>query len=169
MIAALILALQAMSPQSASPDLRCIVDRISAADRAALGQSARRGDESLGPAGERFEDAAVGCARELTWTPQRASDMSALSLSLIFQDESGRLLQEAGMPVGEIDAWFQRQSEGVRTEPDVSEDTSTRLVETLNGQGVALDRVQASGQLIGVYLAARVMIERFRLGLPIVH
>ena len=159
------LLLFAAAQGAAAGDVDCILDRYPPAERAQLVEDALAGAEGTRAMG-RLEAIVGECTGRLGWNPDMAGYTAGFALALVMRDHAGAQLASAGVDTAILDQWFADQSDGVRTNPQLAESDSQNALDALLRSGASEALLDRHGETIGVYLGARIMIERVRLGLP---
>ena len=155
--------LSTAAPEPLDPDLACIVDRVPASARAMM--LAETASEVDGPAQAALIEAATACGTERGWAPEHAGNAAMIATGVILGEEATLYLDKAGIPVGPIDAWFDAQPRDVQTMGQMDQAVGERVVRHLVDEGLSLASVEANAMQIGIYVGARMMIERIAAGL----
>ena len=164
------IALTLFAAAQASPlggEARCITDQFTAAEKAEIATMARQNAEPSTELSNRLEDVGARCAETRGWTPQTAPAIIGLAIATILRDEFGPQLRRVGIDPAFVDAWLARQSDELRTNPVIQPADGERLALDLHQAGVPMPTLEAHGELIGAYVAARLMVERTERGLPL--
>lgn len=161
------LLMSAAQPSSGSADLDCILNRLPVAARTRIATETEQRDgnlseEALSP----LVGAVQACSAQLGWEQALAEGLTQLSVAVVLGEAAETRLGQAGISTQRIDQWFEAQNETVRTNPEMAASDTGRLVRTLMESGVPLEKVEAHGVQIGLYLGSLIMIERVERGLP---
>ena len=143
-------------------DVGCILDSVPAADRPQLTRDTLANAET--PLTNGLTATAEACAMERGWNPDQADTFAGWAAAIILRDDAAGRLRAAPLPVAAIDEWFAAQSEATRTSPALDQVVMEDLITMLMARGTADAVLQAESETIGVYIGARIMIER---GIPI--
>jgi hypothetical protein len=162
-----VLALLAAMQSLPIDDARCITSGLSPAERSEIGALAERNVEPPPPLEARLEEAVANCADERDWAPDRIEPMVGLALAMIIREQTGPRLHSAGIDPATVDAWLGRQSEQMRTNTAIEPADAERLVLDLHEGGIPMPTLEENGELLGVYVGARMIIERVERGLPL--
>jgi hypothetical protein len=148
-------------------EARCITDQFTAAEKAELATVTRQNADPSAQLGSRLEDVGARCAESRGWTPESAPPIIGLAIATILRDEYGPQLRRVGVDPAAVDAWLARQSEELRANPVIQRADAERLALDLHQAGIPMPTLEAHGELLGAYVAARLMVERTERGLPL--
>jgi hypothetical protein len=163
-VLALLAAMQSSLPID---DARCILSGLTPPERSEIAALAERNVEPPPPLQARLEEAVADCAEERSWAHERIEPMVGLALALIIRDHTGPRLRSAGIDPVAVDSWLAQQSEQMRTNTAIAPADAERLVLDLHEGGIAMPTLEENGELLGVYVGARMIIERVERGLPL--
>jgi hypothetical protein len=172
--AAALLGVAAPAPAAPADDAACVLEPVSASDRAAMvGQLLRDGmarpTAAETDANQRFSLRVLACAQERGWDMQRAMTVNTYASSVVVRDELRRRLATAGVDADHLDRWFEGQSEAFRTTAflTMSDRETDRALRTLPGPQLPRRLYRRNLLVIGVYIGSRALIERTDRGLPL--
>lgn len=164
------------APARAAPadDATCVLEPVSANDRATMVGVLLRNGMARPTAAEtdvqqRFSQRVLACAQERGWDMQRALTINAYAASVVVRDELRRRLATAGVDAAYLDRWFEGQSEAFRTTAflTMSDRESEQTLRTLPGPQLTRRLYRGNRAIIGFYMASRAMIERTDRGFPL--
>jgi hypothetical protein len=150
----------------------CVVERTLPADRLAIAESALGAGEARArsvEAEDRFSGHLAACAERFGWDDAQGLRISTLGIATMVRDAASARLAGAGIDRAALDLWFDRQSEDFRTRAfrDLAEEEAGATIMTLENGVLAPGLLEAHADLIGGYLAMRVLAERLARGLPV--
>ena len=166
-------ALAAASPAAADAEgVACVMERTLPADRLAIAESAIGGEAAQARAAEaedRFSGHLAACAERFGWDDAQGLRVSTLGIATMVRDGAAARLVGAGIDTAALDLWFDRQSDAFRTRAfhDMAEDETGAAIMTLEDGVLAPGLLETHAELIGAYLAMRVLAERIARGLPV--
>jgi len=165
------MALLAAQPMAESvEELACVMDQVSPAEAGVIADDMLAGEGATTGAGfGGFVGHVTTCADRYGWDEARTVRISSATLGLIGTREFRRRLTAAGLDVAAIDAWFDEQDDEFRTQAfiDLDQETQEQDLATLFDGPVSEADGEAHAELIGGYLAARVVTLRVAQGLPL--
>ncbi len=150
------LAAALLQPEPLDPDLACIVDRITPAQRGAIVQEADSG--RAGPIRDALNQAAATCGRQRSWPPAFQNTVLRLAGSLILAEEAAAMLERQGIDPERIQRWYDSQTADFRARGEISPADGERLVQQLTAEGTAPLTVERNANLIGVLVGALAVI-----------
>ena len=168
----LIAAALILSPSAAASgqDVACVLDQTSAEDVASIGGEVLAGAAvGEGSIGDRLSRNIATCIERFGWDEAKTIRVSTLSITAMAHRVALERLGAAGVDVGRLDRWFDSQSEAFRTRAfvDMAEEEAAATLDTLAGNAVSAELFERYAELIGGYLAARVLALRGERGLPL--
>jgi hypothetical protein len=143
-------------------DVACIVNAVPANLRASLLTEAASGQP--GPVHTEIRRATDSCARERGWTTEIARSAGLIALAAMAAEDSGRILNDEGVPAEWIDDWFEQQPTEAWRNPNLGNEVGEQLVRHLESLGLAMARIERNLTNIGIYLGARHLIAHVRAG-----
>ena len=158
-------ALLALAQSPVSSDVGCILDSVPAEERSLLARDTLAQPRT--PVTGRFDEAVGACALDRGWEADQAGTFAGWAAAIILRDDAAKQLSGAEVQVGAIDRWFAAQNVAVRTNPVLEEPVMETLMDALIERGTAEPVLEAQAETIGVYVGARIMIERAQRGLPL--
>jgi len=148
----------------------CILGQTSSEDASAIGSDILSGrNAATGEIGERMTAHVAACVERFGWDEAEAVRVSTLSVTAMARAVALERLAAAGIDAAAIDRWFDAQSEAFRTRAfiDMSEEEAVPVLETLAEHTISAEQFEQNAELIGGYLASRVLVVRAERGLPI--
>jgi hypothetical protein len=158
------------STAASGPDVACVLDQTSAEDVAAIGGEVLAGAAvEEGGVGDRLSRHIATCIERFGWDEAQSIRVSTLSITAMARSVALERLGAAGIDVARLDRWFDGQSEAFRTRAfvDMNEEEAAATLDTLAGQALSAELFERNAELIGGYLAARVLALRGERGLPL--
>ena len=158
------------STAASNPEVACVLDQTSAEDVAAIGGEVLAGaNVGENGVGDRLSRHIATCIERFGWDEAQSIRASTLSITAMAHSVALVRLGAAGIDVGRLDSWFDSQSETFRTRAfvDMNEEEAATTLDTLSGQAVSAELFERNAELIGGYLAARVLALRGERGLPL--
>jgi hypothetical protein len=148
----------------------CVLGQTSAEDASAIGSDMLSGGSgATGEIGERMTGHVAACVERFGWDEAQTLRVSTLSLTAMARGVALERLAGVGIDAAALDRWFDAQSEAFRTRAfvDMSEEEAVPVLETLAENTISAEQFEQNAELIGGYLASRVMVVRAELGLPL--
>ena len=169
-VSALIAAVQL--PAGTGDGVACVMDRTSPADRLAIAEGALGPERPPGPPSEaenRLGDHLIACADQHGWDEPQILRVSSLAIAGFVRTVAQERLVGAGIDVAALDRWFDRQSDEFRTTAfhSMPEDRVDAALLTLEGDVMPAELLDAHAEIVGGYLAMRIIFIRVAAGLPI--
>ncbi|MDQ4086991.1 MAG: hypothetical protein M3177_03095 [Pseudomonadota bacterium] len=152
---------------SLDEDARCVTDQLTQAERTQIAAAAQQ-DADLPPAlSSRLEEVGAGCAERRGWTADSAGQIGGFAIATILRDETAPRLLQAGINTAMVDAWLALEDDPGGAASPITDELAERLVNDLHQAGVPMSTLEANGELLGAYVAARMMMQRVERGLPL--
>jgi len=166
MIAAASLAL-AMVQAPTADEIACVLQTATEADRTQIYEGMRSGSIPDSAANRVGAQAHV-CAERFGWNDARGMAMTAVGMASVGRERLSGLLRSRNIDTNVSDRWFERQSEDLRTTPEITQERGETIVRGLSGEGISMERLSGEdGVTVGNYIATLIIFERVRLGLPL--
>ena len=162
-------ALAAQARPDLSNGVACVIDQTAQEDAASIGAEVLAGrDIANSGAFDRLTAAIRTCNERLGWNDALGLRVSTVSVSEMSRSGALERLAAAGIDADALDRWFDSQSEDFRLRAffDMADDEAAGALETLVPDTLAMDVFERNSELVGGYLASRVILLRAERGLP---
>lgn len=167
MVGPISLALLIVGQAALAAEARCVTDQLTAAERSQIAAAAQQGADPPPALRSRLEDVGADCSQRRGWTPDNAGQISGLAIATIMREETAPRLLQAGIDTARVDAWLALEDDPGGAASPVTDALAERLVNQLHQAGVPMPVIEANGELLGAYVAARMMMQRVERGLPL--
>jgi hypothetical protein len=160
----------AAPPETLAQGPGCLLGQTSAEDASAIGDAILAGrDAAAGEIGARMTAHVAACVEHFGWDETETVRATTLGITAMARTVALERLADAGIEAAALDRWFDAQSEAFRTRAfiDMSEEEAVPVLDTLAEQTISAELFEQHAELIGGYLAARVLVLRAERGLPL--